>query len=173
MTAYVNLYGGPGVGKSTAAAGVFYELKTRGVNCELVPEFAKDLTWEGRADTLRNQYYVTARQFQMIKKLDTKADVVITDSPVILGIPYAVGYPRMYEEMLVWFGKQVSTDGLNFVLSRDKPFCTLGRIHTEGESINIDEHIRLILLQHDIPFERVGGKGSVKTIVERVMRQIS
>lgn len=41
----VNLYGGPGVGKSTGAAYVFARLKEAGVVAELVTEFAKDLTW--------------------------------------------------------------------------------------------------------------------------------
>ena len=40
----INLFGAPGVGKSTGAAKVFTELKQLGVNCELVGEVAKDIT---------------------------------------------------------------------------------------------------------------------------------
>jgi hypothetical protein len=40
-TILVNLYAGPGTGKSTMAANVFSELKWMGVNCELALEFAK------------------------------------------------------------------------------------------------------------------------------------
>jgi len=36
MTLVVNLYGGPGTGKSTTAAATFAELKMAGINCELV-----------------------------------------------------------------------------------------------------------------------------------------
>lgn len=42
----VNLCGSPGVGKSTGAAYIFSQLKMRGINCELVTEFAKDKVWE-------------------------------------------------------------------------------------------------------------------------------
>ena len=38
----VNLTGAPGAGKSTGAAYVFSQLKMRGINCELVTEYAKD-----------------------------------------------------------------------------------------------------------------------------------
>lgn len=48
----INLFGAPGAGKSTGAAIVFAELKKRGVNAELVTEFAKDKTWEGNAIAL-------------------------------------------------------------------------------------------------------------------------
>lgn len=42
----VNLFGTPGAGKSTGAAYIFSELKMRGINAELVIEFAKDKVWE-------------------------------------------------------------------------------------------------------------------------------
>ena len=37
----VNLFGGPGCGKSTTAAWLFNQLKERGINCEYVTEFPK------------------------------------------------------------------------------------------------------------------------------------
>lgn len=43
-TLVVNLFGGPGSGKSTGAAYVFARLKMLGYNAELVTEFAKDKT---------------------------------------------------------------------------------------------------------------------------------
>ena len=58
----INIFGGPGCGKSTTATGVFSLLKLHGVNAEFVSEFAKDLTWEERYKTLKNQNYVSAKQ---------------------------------------------------------------------------------------------------------------
>ena len=44
----INLYGGPCCGKSTVSAGLFYELKCLGVECELTGEYAKDNPgWRG------------------------------------------------------------------------------------------------------------------------------
>lgn len=42
----VNLFGAPGVGKSTGAARIFSNLKMAGINAELITEFAKDKVWE-------------------------------------------------------------------------------------------------------------------------------
>ena len=57
-TKIINLFGGPGCGKSTTASGIFYELKKRGYECELSPEFAKDKVWEDSLRTLDDQIYI-------------------------------------------------------------------------------------------------------------------
>jgi len=57
-TLIVNLFGGPSSGKTTMAAGLFCLLKMHGIDCELVTEFAKDLVWEERFKTLKNQQYI-------------------------------------------------------------------------------------------------------------------
>ena len=44
MAVVINLFGGPGCGKSTGAAYVFSKLKMLGVNAELTSEYAKDKT---------------------------------------------------------------------------------------------------------------------------------
>ena len=55
----INIYGGPGVGKSTGAAMIFAKMKMLGINCELVTEYAKTLTYEKRFEILQeNQLYV-------------------------------------------------------------------------------------------------------------------
>ena len=77
----VNLFAPPGSGKSTMAAHIFAKLKQANINCELVTEFAKDLTWENRQNTLENQLYVFAEQHHRVNRLKKQVDVVITDSP--------------------------------------------------------------------------------------------
>ena len=64
-TKIINLFGGPGCGKSTTASGIFYELKKRGYECELSLEFAKDKVWEDSLRTLDDQIYkITARKMR-------------------------------------------------------------------------------------------------------------
>jgi hypothetical protein len=41
MTKIINLFGGPGIGKSTQAAGLYYEMKKLNMNVEMPYEFPK------------------------------------------------------------------------------------------------------------------------------------
>jgi hypothetical protein len=84
----INLFGGPGISKSTTAAGVFSLLKLHNVECELVTEFAKELVWEERQRTLKNQQYIFGEQYHRLWRVADKVDVVITDCPLLLGIVY-------------------------------------------------------------------------------------
>jgi ATP:corrinoid adenosyltransferase len=51
----INLWAGPGAGKSTTASGLFYLMKTADMQVELVTEYAKDMTWEGRHEVLQDR----------------------------------------------------------------------------------------------------------------------
>jgi len=62
-TLIVNMFGGPGCGKSSMATSVFSHLKWKGWNCEYVSEVAKDLVWEDSLQTLGDQFYVSAKQY--------------------------------------------------------------------------------------------------------------
>lgn len=89
----VNLFGGPGSGKSTCAAGVFTLLKLSGVNAELVTEYAKDLTWEKRHVTLANQHYIFGKQLQRLKRRQTPRSQ--RTSRDVLRYGYVAGVERL------------------------------------------------------------------------------
>ena len=44
------------------AANIFAELKWMGIDCELVSEFAKELVWEKRNETFKDELYIFAKQ---------------------------------------------------------------------------------------------------------------
>lgn len=88
-TIIVNLFAGPGAGKSTGAAYVFAKLKLAGIDCEYVSEFAKDKVWENNSEVFKNQFYITGKQSFKISRCFGKVDVIITDSPIALGAVYA------------------------------------------------------------------------------------
>jgi broad-specificity NMP kinase len=57
-TLVVSLFAGPGVGKSTMATGIFSALKFKGIECEYVSEYAKNLVWgKERLYTRRSNLY--------------------------------------------------------------------------------------------------------------------
>ena len=57
-TLVINLFGGPGCGKSTTMARIFADLKIQGYNAEMVSEFAKDLVYEQRQETMKDELYL-------------------------------------------------------------------------------------------------------------------
>jgi len=104
----INLFGGPGTGKSTTAADLFGLLKkekhnfknnnnqihAKNIGVELVREFAKEVIYEQAENQLDNQFYISAIQQKRIvdvikyfEKNNTNS-IIITDSPIILGVVY-------------------------------------------------------------------------------------
>ncbi len=155
MTKYINLFGGPGVGKSTTAAAIFVEMKRRGMNVELVTEVAKDFVWEGRMKTLDIQPYVTIKQFRNLYRLKGKVDYVISDSPILLGCIYADKYaptlPASYKQLIVDLHKQEHDPSVNIMLKRVFEYDRNGRYQSEDEAHQLDRDMQNILDSNNIP----------------------
>ncbi len=155
MTKYINLFGGPGVGKSTTAAAIFVEMKRRGMNVELVTEVAKDFVWEGRMKTLDIQPYVTIKLFRNLYRLKGKVDYVISDSPILLGCIYADKYaptlPASYKQFIVDLHKQELDPSVNIVLERLFDYDSSGRYQSEEEALQLDRDIQNVLDSNNIP----------------------
>lgn len=164
----VNLFAGPGAGKSTIAAGLFSELKWNGINSELVTEFAKDLTWESRDEALKDQIYVFGKQLHRIKRLSGKVDVVITDSPVLLSLVYGENNDKFHELVIQEFDKFCN---LNVFVNRTKPYRQVGRKETEAEARFIDSALINILTDRKFIVVR-GDRTCIPLIVDEVMSYI-
>lgn len=141
-TLIVNLYGSPCTGKSTAAAKIFAKLKMRGVNAELVTEYAKSMVYENRNNILSNQIYMFAKQFRSIERLLGKVDVIITDSPIDLCKYYGGNlYYKKELNALIDIVNVSLDDQLNFFLVRDFEYKEEGRIQTKEEIALVDEEM--------------------------------
>ena len=154
-TTIVNFLGGPGCGKSTVAAQTFAELKWRGINCELVTEYAKDLVWGKNLATLENQIYVFAKQHHRIYRLLGQVDYIITDSPFLLSVFYDKTKDTNFQRLVMSeFNKM---NNINFFLERRKDFKQDGRIHNLEESEAIDKAIKGLLTDYNISFTPLVG----------------
>lgn len=158
-TIIVNLFGGPGSGKSTTAAGLFHKLKINGINCELVTEFAKHITWKEDFNTLKNQIYVFAKQHDRMFHLKDKVDVIITDSPIIMGLSYCNWdlMSRSFEQLVVDEFNRTDAVNINYFINRVKEYNPSGRSQTEEEAKEKDMEIKTLLNKYDVPFETIDG----------------
>jgi adenylate kinase family enzyme len=163
----INLLGGPGVGKSTVAAGLFYELKSQGLEVEYVTEYAKDLTWENRHNILEDQLYVFAKQHRKLARLlNHKIDWVITDSPLLLSLVYVNPQhlsSNFHNLVLEIFNKY---ENFNFLLKRNVQYNPIGRNQDEYQSLLLDQKIRTMLYDYHITYtEILGGNDAVHSIL--------
>lgn len=169
----INLFGGPGSGKSTGAAYVFSQLKMLGINVELVTEAAKDLTWEEAFNNLRDQIYVFGKQQHRIYRCADKVDVIITDSPIFLSTVYNLDKDideNLYKLVIDVVNRY---DNYNVLLQRVKPYNPIGRTQTAEESDNLTEIIESKLIESNQEYELVNGdKSGYDYIVKKVLNLI-
>ena len=74
MSKIINFFGGPGIGKSTQASGLFTEMKKHHMSVEYTYEFPKEVAWEGNVSQLKDQFFITANQHRNISRLYGKVD---------------------------------------------------------------------------------------------------
>jgi hypothetical protein len=164
---------GPGTGKSTTATALFSELKQLGINCEYVPEYAKDATWERRgAKVFAAQEYLFAKQHFRMSRVAEEVDIMITDSPILLTLAYMpknFGMPSLVQTVKEAYALY---DNLDVFLERNKPYNPKGRNQTLEESIELDGVISKLM--HDsskYPLVLPYGRAAItKTIREAARR---
>ncbi len=149
----INLFGGPGYGKSTCAAYLFSKMKSQQkFNVEMVTEYAKDLYYLTGITPPFNQAFVFGNQLFKIEQHLQHADIIIVDSPLILSAIYNKSpYLKMhFDEMIVdafdYF------NNINFLLETDFGYKQNGRYQTESESRMIHERIKAFLKERGIPY---------------------
>lgn len=173
MKLVINFFGGPGCGKSTMASRLFSELKSKGVKCEYVTEYAKDVTYAEDWKKLSDQLYITSKQNRKMNTVYDKVDVIITDSPLLLGRQYApVGYLNGHFDKLVLelFNQY---NNVNILLTRTKEYAEYGRSQTYSEAKDIDVTIKKMLQQLKLEYLVADGDfdsipGLVKLVIEKL-----
>lgn len=155
----INLWAGPGAGKSTTAAGLFFLMKTRRYKVELVTEYAKDLHYEGDFPSLKNQWSVTLEQARRQRRLRSKVDWIITDSPLPLALHYGKYTNADLDELEEYIkGEWNSYAGnASFFINRVKPYQPYGRRGSEDSARSVDVSLREIGERLNVPFVTVDG----------------
>lgn len=165
----INLFGGPGIGKSTTANRLVGSLKTNDIDAVYISEYIKELIYkadsarisasdrEAARKLLDGSLYSQACIFQRQKEmLDIHVDqvpCVVTDSPLPLNAVYLSDNSDKYKsEIMRCFNEEYVN--LNIVLQRDPKatFQEEGRIHNLEQSKAKDIEIVRFLRDNDINF---------------------
>ncbi len=160
QTKVINLFAGPGAGKSTTAAALFAVMKSKGHSVELIHEFAKELTWE-HSTALQDQLFVTANQNRRVQRLVGQVEFIISDSPILIGQAYVddIQVPLYYKQSLkniIWDTFSLY-DNMNFNLVRLKPYSEAGRNQTLEQAMGLDDKILKILVDQGVPYKTILG----------------
>lgn len=164
----IQFFGGPGSGKSSVAYKLAGALKSKHINCELVTEVAKDVTWEKNFHQLKNQFFITAKQFDRIRRLEDKVDYIIMDAGLLQNIPYFKDerYKKELTQIMINLHKSYRT--INFFVNRPMNYDTNGRKEDLQESINIDNLTIQILKNEGIKFKEITPDININNIVTLV-----
>lgn len=147
----INIYGAPGAGKSTTAAGLFYQMKRHWVECEYVQEYAKELVWSGSSHMLSQQNYIFAEQEYRLNRLADQIDCSISDSPLLLSSFYAPRtYPESFHQLVFDFFNIY--DNVNIFVQRSHEYSGQGRLQKVEESDFIAQEMKSFLFKNRIPF---------------------
>ena len=178
MSKIINIFGGPGIGKSSIAAGVTYKIKKNHISCDQPYEFPKLLAWDNNHSAIQDQLYVLANQHRGIVKSYGKVDYIVLDSPILLSLTYrnyykGTEYPSsLYGES---FDKMVldtfnQYDNINIVLDRaDGVHNNDERYQNLEESKELDGVIENSLIENNIPFHKIKvDDDTVDNIIELI-----
>ncbi len=129
---------------------LFSLLKRRGVKCEYVPEYAKDVVYRGDLNTLSEcQPLIFGKQHHRLVRAARHVDYVITDSPILLSAIYGTTMPLSFKESCIDIFD--TFDNINFFIRLDpERYKTYGRTQTVEESLVLEKQILQLLTNLNI-----------------------
>lgn len=143
----INLFGGPGTGKSTLAGWLFYELKHRRYPIEIVTEYVKHWVYGGREIKSFDQVYLFAKQQQEeLRFINNGVKHIVTDSPCFLPAIYAKLSPHSGNQLVSELLAQISSiydrefPCTNIFLTRNPDvYVTQGRYQDLEGAMKVDK----------------------------------
>ena len=169
----VNIFGGPGCGKSTMAAGLKYRLGLQGINAEIAHEWVKEVIYAGDNPRTYPPSEILHQSTRRIERLTDKVDVIICDSPILMIAIYnkdvqaiAIEATHTHNLQQWWEPKPV-----NILLTRHEgAFDQRGRVHSYEESLKVDEECMNALCGTETEFTITM---SLNTIEHEVMKRLN
>ena len=142
----INLYGGPGSGKSTVAAEVYGILKRSGVVVEIQREWCKGPVWDEYHKALKDQYYIFAKHYRELARFERgNVKVVVSDAPLLLSMIYGHEEGTNFRSYVWDVYRRFSN--FNVFLERDRKYHRKGRLQTKRQALDLDSKIKAELIE--------------------------
>lgn len=156
----INLFGGSGIGKSTSAAKLYFEMKTLGYDVEIVREYIKEWIQEGKNVGHFGQIIAYGEQVRRQTVLYNSVEYIITDSPLLLNPIYQKHYFKhdpikeqaLYDYKLT---EDLGIKHINLLLTRKTVFNPKDRFETEEQAKLMDFKIKCFLEENKIPYTQI------------------
>lgn len=173
MALIVNMFGASCTGKSTHSAGLFAELKKAGVNVELGREYCKNFFYEGTQYKLANQMLITGKQIEQVETfIHGGCDVIIMDSPILLGALYSQVYNRDIDLYMSIRKRFHNYNNYNILMLSDIDFIPHGRGKTGAGRDTISELLISEGLHYDKTYKTTELKSYTK-LVSTIIKKLS
>ena len=166
----INLFGGPGTGKSTLMAKLFAALKETGYEVEMSHEYVKDLVWEESYKKIENQIYIFGKQHNRSYRLLKKIRIIITDSPLLNSIVYYSGNNPHFKDMVMWEYKAMNNIGL--YLERSFDYNANGRYQNLEQAKEVDRNYKKLLVENDIEHTTISIPYNIEEIIELINEKL-
>jgi len=171
----INLWAGPGVGKSTTAAALFAEMKMRHMKVELLHETAKEYVWEKHPNIWGEQDLITAQQHRQLRRLvHHDIEFAINDAPLPLCFMYMSDwYPQSFKPFIMDVFNSYRNVNIYLQRSSDVEYQETGRNQNYEQACEIDRRVKELLEEQNIPYETVWiDRGTVQKIMQVIDYQI-
>lgn len=169
-TTVIELWGGPGCGKSTLAAALYGRLSASGVSVELVREYVKAWAWRGHKIGKWDELYILAKQLRAEADVYDKAKFVVTDRPLGLSCVYEELYnpaTHLLRDTVQGIDAERQREGINtvafMVMRPSATYNPAGRFEDEGVARKVDRMCARYLAARD-----AGGEVVYVSNVEHV-----
>lgn len=152
----INLYAGPGAGKSTSAAWLFVALRDLGYSIELAHEYVKKYAYKGQPIAGAMQMKCFGKQVEIeTEALEAGIALVVSDSPLMLQCYYTKSRGESFYKHLIgqtqWLEEQYPSTHI-FLDRRGIKYDPAGRYQTYEEARKVDDEMMAFLDACNIPY---------------------
>jgi len=163
----INLYGGPGSGKSTVASKIFSSLKEQHILIELVNEFVKTMAYQGIVATDWDQLTIFSSQLAREEVfLKNGVKHIVTDSPILLVACYTkLKFPRLFPHLIDMSAAfREMYQSIDIFIKRPEVYQAVGRYEDIEAAKRMDDII-LEVLSDTVPDFKIVDCNDFNTIL--------